>query len=347
MKLLCLGDVAIGEEVPSERKWSPPGDFKPGNDEKIVFNWELPIGEQVNSNPRTSGPRLLVAPKKSQILEKWAPGFVTLATNHMLDANSDGLGKTIEELESIGFKTVGAGFSSESISEPLFWVTEEGRLSIINWVFPETNPEWMTVPGVNCWPGLKEAEAIIRDLKTKSNWLMLILHWSNELFGFPRPEDREIARSLAGLGVDIIIGHHPHVVRGFEMIGVCPVFYSLGNFFFSDFKDTDGQWIQEAPLNRQSLGIAVTFKKGAPLQYETISFIQKQKEVIQDLQRHSELRFKRISKPIQTSNPNDYLVWYEKRKSFFMNWEAKWHFGLRKLGVIGTFKYLVKRLRNS
>ena len=44
----------------------------------------------------------------------------------------------------------------------------------------------------------------------------------------------KIYHFFADLGVTAIIGHHPHVVRGMEIIDSCPVFYSIGNFYFSE-----------------------------------------------------------------------------------------------------------------
>ena len=43
-------------------------------------------------------------------------------------------------------------------------------------------------------------------------------------------EQEEIANYLASLGVDIIIGSHPHVVEPIDFIGKTMVIYSLGNF---------------------------------------------------------------------------------------------------------------------
>ena len=46
----------------------------------------------------------------------------------------------------------------------------------------------------------------------------------------PTKEQREQAQFLADLGVDVIIGSHPHVIQPIEHIGDTVVIYSLGNF---------------------------------------------------------------------------------------------------------------------
>ena len=59
---------------------------------------------------------------------------------------------------------------------------------------------------------------------------MVSMHFGNEYEHNPSWEQRKIASYLASLGVDIIIGHHPHVVQPIEFIDQTLVVYSLGNF---------------------------------------------------------------------------------------------------------------------
>src|SRR4030042_1186441 len=186
MQLLCLGDVALADKNLLQSAWETPGGLKPADDSRVLFNWELPIGSIINPIPRSSGPRLLSNPGSPNVIRKWAPGFSALATNHILDAGEQGLAATIESLTQAGFTTVGAGRTREEIIKPLFWKTNEGRLAIVNWVFPETHPDWMAVPGPNCWPGGTEAKKAIEQLRSHVDWVVVAVHWSDELFPYPR-----------------------------------------------------------------------------------------------------------------------------------------------------------------
>lgn len=56
------------------------------------------------------------------------------------------------------------------------------------------------------------------------------MHWGTEYSTSVSAAQEEIANYLAGLGVDIIIGTHPHVVLPIAFIGKTMVIYSLGNF---------------------------------------------------------------------------------------------------------------------
>ena len=65
--------------------------------------------------------------------------------------------------------------------------------------------------------------------------VIVSLHWGEEYSHCETEEQRELARRVADMGADLIIGGHPHVVQGAEMLTASDgrkVFcaYSLGNF---------------------------------------------------------------------------------------------------------------------
>jgi len=345
MQLLCLGDVALAAESLTPTGWMPPAGFIPALDRRIMINWEFPIGETLNAHPRVSGVRHMAPPGSASMIQGWGPGIATLANNHILDAGEKGLASTLSELHQINFETLGAGLIASEIARPLFWETTEGRLAIVNWVFAETHPDWMAIPGPNCWPGVTEAGETIRQLKNTSDWVLVVVHWSDELFPYPTPEDREIARQLADIGADIVVGHHPHVVRGMEVTHTCPVFYSIGNFYFSEKRNSHGDWIsQQAPRNREAHGVRLSFRHGNKPEYEVLSFWNNKREAVPDLALRATRRMKRVSKPLRRFQDANYENWYNKERARFNKWDSLWHFGLRRRGVIGTMRRMVMKL---
>ena len=60
--------------------------------------------------------------------------------------------------------------------------------------------------------------------------IIVAMHWGSEYHDYPVEEQKSIARYLAGLGVHLIIGTHPHVIEPIEYIDDTLVLYSLGNF---------------------------------------------------------------------------------------------------------------------
>ena len=90
MQLMCIGDIAIADKSVTKFPWAPPVEAIAGDEVMVLYNWELPIGKTVNPFPRTSGPRLLSHPNSFEAIRSWAPGFASLANNHILDAGKEG-----------------------------------------------------------------------------------------------------------------------------------------------------------------------------------------------------------------------------------------------------------------
>jgi len=76
-------------------------------------------------------------------------------------------------------------------------------------------------------------EKVLEDIEKIRNdvdILMVAMHWGDEYKKIPNSEQIRISEYLASLGVDIVIGSHPHVIQPLKWIGDTLVIYSLGNF---------------------------------------------------------------------------------------------------------------------
>lgn len=60
--------------------------------------------------------------------------------------------------------------------------------------------------------------------------LVVSLHWGDEFIQRPSPAEVRLARAVIDAGARLVIGHHPHVLRGVEQHGAGWIVYSLGNF---------------------------------------------------------------------------------------------------------------------
>ena len=70
----------------------------------------------------------------------------------------------------------------------------------------------------------------INKIKTKVDVVIVAMHWGDEYTNTPTESELSIAKYLSELGVDLVIGTHPHVVQPIEYVGETLVIYSLGNF---------------------------------------------------------------------------------------------------------------------
>src|SRR5262249_41540741 len=142
MRLICVGDVAIGGLIKDKSPWPRPLSYvTKGEESCVLFNWELPCGERCVSTPRSSGGIRLVAPLDSvEFLRHWVPAVAALANNHLTDAGAAGAAQTIAALSRIGIPAFGGG-TTQDADRPWIWETGEGRVGVCNWVTAETHPD--------------------------------------------------------------------------------------------------------------------------------------------------------------------------------------------------------------
>jgi poly-gamma-glutamate synthesis protein (capsule biosynthesis protein) len=72
--------------------------------------------------------------------------------------------------------------------------------------------------------------ADVRAARAGFDVVVVSLHWGDEFIERPSPADIALAHEVMDAGADLIIGHHPHVLRGVEHYGRGAIVYSLGNF---------------------------------------------------------------------------------------------------------------------
>lgn len=173
-------------------------------------------------------------------------GFDVLlcANNHILDKGSEGLRRTIriydtlEASHDIVYTGVSKNEAEDLSRYPVFVVVKGVKLAIINFTYGTNSGPSSRWPKVNLMRKDDIARAIARAKEQHADILIAIPHWGVEYQQRHSREQGELARWMAAQGVDLIIGHHPHVVQDYELLEVTdaekglrrvPVLYSLGN----------------------------------------------------------------------------------------------------------------------
>ena len=77
----------------------------------------------------------------------------------------------------------------------------------------------------------------INNLRDKVDLLIVAMHWGIEYQTKPNAYQKDMAKYLASLDVDIVIGTHPHVIQPIEWIDDTLVIYSLGNLISAQYQD--------------------------------------------------------------------------------------------------------------
>lgn len=187
--------------------------------------------------------------------------LVSLATNHTMDKGELGVQKSVEYWKS-----------HPEIGTSGQWISNEEREDSIKKIYEVNNIKYAFISYTTETNGLEtpigkeylnnvysdeKAKADIESVRDSVDFVIVAMHWGTEYsFGVDNSQTH-IANYLSELGVDLIIGAHPHVVETVEYIndGKTFVIYSLGNFL-SDQLDVD---------NYTGLGMEVTLRKHVDL----------------------------------------------------------------------------------
>lgn len=76
--------------------------------------------------------------------------------------------------------------------------------------------------------------------KANVDVIVVYMHWGKEVFLQPQPYQIHITKHLVSLGVQVIIGSHPHVLQPHCIQGNKLIAYSLGNFLFPPSRTPGG-----------------------------------------------------------------------------------------------------------
>jgi len=181
-------------------------------------------------------------------------GFDLLSTanNHVLDQGKDGIIKMIDEIDKRELLYVG---TSKDIYTPYRIVDVEGiKIGIMTYAFYLNGlNSRLTDDERGRMINIFEEKRAIKDIENAkadgAEFIILFLHWGNEYQTTASDYQRQTAKTLAENGADIIIGSHPHVIQDSETIDVgnkkVNVFYSLGNFYSNQRKETMGNSLTE------------------------------------------------------------------------------------------------------
>ena len=165
----------------------------------------------------------------------------SVANNHAYDQGAQAEAETIAEIERNNKLIIGGSTNSKDI-KPLITNINNIPIFLSAYTMLDNGISYRSNENgyfyfMNFFPKKEDLiEKIKYDLKlaTNNELKIISLHFGLEYTTKPEEKTIEIARDLIENGVDIIIGHHPHVPRCSEIYegtnhkGI--IIYSLGNF---------------------------------------------------------------------------------------------------------------------
>ncbi|MCL2019773.1 MAG: CapA family protein [Oscillospiraceae bacterium] len=170
---------------------------------------------------------------------------VMLANNHMMDFDSVGCRQTKRYFEQAGILTVGTGTNIRDAETPVCLKINGHRVIIFNaygyylekrhklfrhyCLGENTGAAFITDIIENC-SFIKRIEQYRKEYPEA--FIILSPHWGKDFDG-RHLHLRAIAQRAIKAGVDLIVGHGPHIPIGAEHLSKKIVIYSLGNFVFN------------------------------------------------------------------------------------------------------------------
>lgn len=163
-----------------------------------------------------------------------ASGFdaCTVASNHALDAGPDGVGPTLDVLDTAGLRHAGTARTPQEAGPTLLDVGGV-TVGLLNYTYGLNG---FSLPDDRPWlVNVIDPERILLDAHAAraagADAVVVALHWGEQYRTEPTADQDALARRLlASPDVDLIVGTHAHVVQPVEQIDGEYVLYGLGNF---------------------------------------------------------------------------------------------------------------------
>jgi poly-gamma-glutamate capsule biosynthesis protein CapA/YwtB (metallophosphatase superfamily) len=246
--LALMGDVMLGRRVAEalnyhmgpEEPWGGVMALLDAADLRII-NLECAITD--NEQPWTRTAKVFhfrTPPSAIETLRTARIDACSLANNHILDFEEQGLLDTLEHLDAAGIRHAGAGRNREEAADPAILTVPPDRHRVALLAFTDNEPPFAAGtdrPGTNYLPVsvrptvLRRLERAVSAVRARgADTVVFSNHWGPNMVQRPKEIFRRFARAVIDLGVDIYYGHSAHVFHGVEIYRGKPILYDTGDF---------------------------------------------------------------------------------------------------------------------
>ena len=254
--LYAAGDVAPDREDPASIFQHVADLLKTGD---VAFcQLEAVLSERGSPLPQARLP-CRGRPSVARAIKDAGFDVVSFASNHCLDWGREAFLDTISVLEEEGLSVVGAGRNIEEAREPAIVDCHGTRIAFLayNSILPQGF--WADVDRPGCAPmrgltlyeqiehdqpgtpcrvhtfahrdDLRSLEDDIERAKSRADLVVVSMHWGIHFIPAVLADyQRDVARAAIDAGADLILGTHPHILKGIEVYNGKVIFYSLCNF---------------------------------------------------------------------------------------------------------------------
>ena len=206
----------------------------------MIANSEFTVS---NRGEAMSGKQYTFRAKKERlsIYNDMGIDLVTLANNHVYDFGKVAFLDMIDAFVEYGIPHIGAGHNLEEASKEYYFIVNGYKIAFLNGTRAEkyilTPGAGDDTPGVfRCYDPTNMIERI-KEVKANSDYVIVIMHFGKEGSHDLEKEQVESSKLYIDAGADVIVGHHAHVLQGFEFYNNKLIAYNLGDFIFNGNKE--------------------------------------------------------------------------------------------------------------
>jgi poly-gamma-glutamate capsule biosynthesis protein CapA/YwtB (metallophosphatase superfamily) len=242
--LIASGDVlthgaVLRQAAAYGRRVNQPYDFRPmftdlrpiiSRADLAVCHLEVPLSP--NERHISSWPAFNAPPQLAAAL-RWA-GYdaCSTASNHSMDQGPQGVAATLGVMDTAGLRHPGTARTANEAAQSTILEVRGLRVGLVSATYGlnsgplPAGQRWL-VKTIDPHRIRNDARAARR---AGAQFVVALLHWGQEYRSTPTASQRELAKRLLGTPeVDLILGHHAHVVQPIERVGGKWVAFGMGN----------------------------------------------------------------------------------------------------------------------
>jgi poly-gamma-glutamate synthesis protein (capsule biosynthesis protein) len=209
----------------------------------------------ISSSNTYSGFPMFRSPKKiAEAIKNAGIDVVLLANNHAFDGFKKGIINTQAIFDSLDVKHTGVFTDSLKFADnhPLILKTNGLKIALLNYTYGTNG---LPAPdGINI--NMRDSTNIKNDIeqidRQDIDAVIVFFHWGDEYARKPNSVQKSLAEMCHRLGVEIVIGSHPHVIQPIERTDEYVTVYSLGNLVSNQrWRYSDGSILVTLDLTKE------------------------------------------------------------------------------------------------
>ncbi|OUQ28761.1 CapA family protein [Massilimicrobiota sp. An134] len=215
------------------------------NDDLSIANLETPIGGK-ELNISGTGYSFNASREIGKQVASLDLEVVSTANNHANDRGNQGIDNTLDFLKEKDILAVGTYYNQDDRDQGKYMTIHGIKFGFVSYTYATNqivSDENQAKVALFNRPSDRKMTQAYKDLLTKEvtqtrencDILIAMMHWGTEFTYEISKQQEDVSKLLSDLGVDIIIGNHPHCSQTMEWINnktLC--MYSLGNFVSAD-----------------------------------------------------------------------------------------------------------------